>query len=306
MNSKSPVLLIAFNRPDTTQKVFNSIKAYQPKKLYVAIDGPRHGVQGERDRCKAVLDITSNVDWDCDSQYLVREKNLGCQLGVYSAISWALENEDRIIIIEDDIVAVPAFFSFANVLLEKYKDDERIAMISANQYTSMPDISDDYVFTKYGHIWGWATWKRVWDNFDMNLPYLENDIETNYLKQIGLQGDELNHFIKRARTIQNSIENGTMNTWDSQFGYFRLRNQLISIAPRVNLASNIGTTSSRTGKSNVVNRHFYPSDNNFVLNMHPQIIECSTRYDKHHFRKHINKKKPLFKRLLKKVFNSKF
>ena len=143
---EAPVLLIAFNRPDTTKIAFESIRQVKPKKLYVAIDGPRSNKQGEVTLCKQVVKITQNVDWECDANYLIRENNLGCKHAVTGAIDWALKNEDRIIVIEDDIVAVPAFFSYAEKLLEKFKDDERIAMISANQYTPI-EMENDYLFT---------------------------------------------------------------------------------------------------------------------------------------------------------------
>ena len=129
-NCEAPVLLIAFNRPNTTREVFESIRKVRPEKLYVAIDGPRHYKQGESDVCEQVIEITKNVNWKCETKYLIREKNLGCKYGVSGAISWALENEESVIVIEDDIVPVSSFFYFAEALLEKYKNDERIAMIS--------------------------------------------------------------------------------------------------------------------------------------------------------------------------------
>ncbi len=165
----APVLLIAFNRPDTTEQVFQKIREVKPLKLYVAIDGPRENKEGEAELIEKVKKIVREVDWECDVKHLFREKNVGCKMGVYGAISWALENEDRIIVIEDDIIAVPSFFYFADELLERYKDDNRIAMISANNYTPLNDTSD-YLFTKYGHIWGWATWKEYGINLIWSFP----------------------------------------------------------------------------------------------------------------------------------------
>lgn len=300
---ETPVLLIAFNRPDTTMIVFDTIREVRPKKLYVAIDGPRSNKKDEAELCKQVLHITQNVDWECDAQYLIREKNLGCKLGVTGAIRWALTNEDRVIVIEDDIVAVPAFFSYAQELLEKYKDNERIAMISGNQYTPI-EMDNDYLFTKYGHIWGWATWKRVWNKFDVNLPDLKSDIENGKISEIGLSKKEKNYLQKYAKNILSLISDKSINTWDYQFAYFRIRNQLLSIAPRTNLASNIGIDSSRTDAKSLINRHYYPADDSFILTKHPAIIECNTVYDKHHFKKHINRKTSLIKRAYRKVLKN--
>lgn len=303
-NLEAPVLLIGFNRPDTTQQVFDKIREVQPAKLYFAVDGPRHNQEGEAELVANVKQIVKQVDWQCNVKCLFRGNNLGCKFGVSGAISWALENEDRVIIVEDDIVAVPSFFHFAEELLEKYKDDDRIAMISGNNYTPINTIKCDYLFSKYGHIWGWATWKRVWDKFDVNLPYLKEDIEKEYLKTLGLQTEEMKYFEKYARNILYLIENNKMNAWGYQFSYYRIRNSLLSIVPRVNLASNIGTTSSRTDNIALTNEHFYAADNNFNLSNHPDNVACDLDYDKHHFKKHINRKSPLITRIIRKALTT--
>lgn len=303
-NLEAPVLLIGFNRPDTIQQVFEKIREVQPAKLYVAVDGPRHNKVGEAELVEKVRQLVQQVDWQCNVKYLFRENNLGCKRGVSGAISWALENEDRVIIVEDDIVAVQSFFSFADELLEKYKDDERIAMISANNYTPLDFMTSDYLFSKYGHIWGWATWKKVWDKFDVDLPYLKEDLQKGFLKTIGLPKDEMRYFEKYAKKIIFLKENNTVNTWDYQFAYYRIRNSLLSIVPRVNLASNIGTTSSRTDIIDLINKNYYAADNSFILSEHPDKVECDLEYDKHHFKNHINRKSPLIRRIISKALRT--
>lgn len=298
---KSAVLLICFNRPDTTKVVFESIRKVEPKKLYVAIDGPRINKPEENDLCAQVLQITKNVDWVCDAEYLIRDKNLGCKIGVTTAISWALTNEDRIIIIEDDIVAAPAFFYFADEMLEKYKNEKEIAAVSANNYTPMEDIQNDYFFSKHGHIWGWATWKRAWEPFDVEVPYIQSDIENGHLKTLNLETQELKYFNKRAKKINDQIKNGRINTWDYQYAYYRLRNELLSIVPKVNLASNIGINSSRTNSKSKTNTNYYPAITDFIVQNHPDKVECNLIYDRHHFKAHINKKAPFIKRVIFRI-----
>lgn len=296
-----PVLLIAFNRPDTTAIVFQKIREAKPNKLYVAVDGPRKEKLGEDILCQEVIDITKQIDWNCEAKYLIQEKNLGCGLGVTKAISWIFETEEMAIILEDDIVAVQSFFNFAEELLVKYKDEEKVAMISANNYTPDYSMTEDYVFTKYGHIWGWATWKRVWDKFDINVPYIEDDLKNKKLKRNEISKQEYAYFKKYAQMILKSINNKTINTWDYQFAYFRISNNLLSIAPRVNLASNIGTASSRTDSVAKINKNYYPADESFILYNHPIRIECNFNYDKTHFKIHINKKTPLIKRIVRRL-----
>lgn len=296
-NCEAPVLLIAFNRPDTTKEAFESIRKVKPEKLYVAIDGPRFDKQGEVELCKQVVKITKKVDWKCETKYLIREKNVGCKYGVSGAISWALENEDRVIVIEDDIIPVPSFFYFVEELLEKYKNEDRIAMISGNNYTPLDNMNVDYTFSKYGHIWGWATWKRVWDKFDVEIPEIHQEINSNLSKMSFINKKEQRYYNKYFKKLASKIIEKTENTWDSQFAFFRNQNNLLSIVPKFNLCSNIGEISSRTDTVASSNDFYYPSNDSYVLEKHPSKVTCNLEYDTYHFKKHIDSKS-----FLEKVF----
>lgn len=290
LNIKTPVVLIAFNRPETTKKAFEAIRSVQPKKLFVAIDGARDHKPDEAALCKEVLEITKNIDWDCEAQYLVREKNLGCKYGVTGGISWALENEESVIVIEDDIVPVPSFFSFAEELLEKYKNEDNIVMISGNNYTPLDSVKDDYTFSQYGHIWGWATWKNKWEKFNVEVPEIYNAVETHFDKMQFITKQERNFFSKYFTKLASRMKAKTENAWGPQFMFYRFNNNLLSIVPNVNLASNIGENSSRAEDNHSKPmEHYYASDSNFRLKKHPENIAWNKEYDAYHFKNHIDK-----------------
>jgi hypothetical protein len=299
-NCGAPVLLIAFNRPNTTREVFDSIRKVKPEKMYVAIDGPRVHKDGESDLCKQVIEITKKVDWKCETKYLIRDKNLGCKYGVSGAISWALENEDSVIVIEDDIVPVASFFYFAEELLEKYKNDERIGMISGNNYTPLEHMDVDYTFSQYGgHIWGWAIWKRAWAKFDVEVPSIQKEVDSNLVSMNFVNKKEKTYYKRYFKKLASRIEKKTENTWDSQFRFFLLQKNLLSIVPKVNLCSNIGETSSRTNSVAKTSDIYYPSFDNFVLEKHPKTVIRNLEYDTYHFKNHINAQSFLEKVLYK-------
>ena len=299
---KTPILLIAYKRPDTTKKVLEAISRVKPNKLYISQNIPSKMANlDEVNSCNEVERLFLEIDWECELFFNKWHVHKPAKESICDAISWVFNSEDRVIIIEDDVVAVPSFFFYSEELLEKYKDDERIAMISGNNYTPIKEISSDYFFTKYGHIWGWATWKRVWDKFDVNLPFLENDITSGFDKINYLTKDEFKYFKKRWKHLFEKINNDTINTWDYQFSYFRMINNLISIAPRVNLVSNIGLFSSRTGNTSKNNDNYVPADSDFILLKHPAEIRISLEYEKYHFKKIINKKSPLSQRVYRKI-----
>lgn len=306
MNEKinAPILLIAFNRPDTTQVVFNKIRELQPRKLYVAIDGPRTSKVNEATLCKNVEEITKNVDWECDAHYLIREKNLGCKHAVSGAISWVFEKEESVIILEDDIVPSLSFFTFAEEMLIKYATDDRIVMISGNNYTPLQVNDADYLFSKYGHIWGWATWKRAWAKFDVNVPDIHEAINSNLSGLNFTSSNEKRFYLNYFKSMQKRVIAGSINAWGPQYTFYRFNNNLLSIVPKVNLCSNIGVESSREEASTIQNSNsnYYPADNNFIVKKHPDHVFLNVEYDRLHFKNHINNRKsPIWKRIFKKI-----
>src|SRR5690606_34366060 len=131
-------------------------------------------------------------------------------------------------------------------LLEKYRDNENIAMISGNNYSPINSIEDDYLFSKYGHIWGWVTWKRVWDKFDVDDQEIFKAVRNNF-DEIEFDNESERRFYDRYfRKLSAKMLRNEENAWGPQFSFFRFQNKLLSIVPKTNLASNIGETSSRT------------------------------------------------------------
>jgi len=246
---ETPILFLIFNREDTTQKVFDAIRRQKPKYLFVAADGARKNKLGETEKCQRVRDIIKQVDWDCELKTLFRDENLGCKLAVSSAITWFFENVEQGIILEDDCLPDPSFFPYCEELLDKYKDDARIGHIGGNNF--LPDIIDkniSYDFSSYSHIWGWASWRRVWKNYDVNFPFWDEHKEKRSL--LFCNKPEEMYF---SSFISDVINNNGINTWDTQYLFsLRLQNQL-SVYPSVNLVTNIGLgdiTASHTTKKN--------------------------------------------------------
>lgn len=302
---KAPVLLIAFNRPDTTEIVFQNIREAQPSKLYIALDGARSHKPGEAGLRDQVLEITKKVDWACEAKYLIRDNNLGCKLSVSGAISWVLDSEDRVIVIEDDIVLNSSFYRFADDLLYKYQFQEEVAMISASNFTPVKSESD-YFFSMYGHIGGgWATWKRVWDKFDVSVPQLKEAILNDCSKMNFVNKGEQKYYKKYFNKLYSDIQSGKDNYWGPQFLFFRRNNNLLSIVPRVNMSTNIGLYSARAGDRSLKskNNFWVPAFSLEILN-NPDHIVWNTEYDRIHFKKYVNREASLLTRIFRKALRT--
>lgn len=228
----TPVLFIVFNRPDTTQEVFNVIRKVKPKKLFISADGARNS--SELTLCDKTREIIKQVDWDCEVMTLFQETNLGCKLGVSTAINWFFNNVDEGIILEDDCLPSKSFFTFCEYMLNKYRYDDEVMHIGGVNF--LPEMKESYYFSRYNCIWGWATWKRAWEKYDVNMQNFPKFKEEKLINRIFS-----NKIIKLywmslfSQAFKNKID-----TWDYQWTFAVWNNNGISILPGVNLISNIG------------------------------------------------------------------
>ena len=246
----TPVLFLVFNRPDTTKQVFEAIRKAKPSRLYVAADGPRADKSGEAEKVEQVRQIATNVDWDCEVKTLFREKNLGCRVGVSSAIDWFFENEEEGIILEDDCLPSQSFFWFCEELLKQYRRDTRVMHIGGCNPIDRQLVSNTYYFSKYNRIWGWASWRRAWKYFDVTIKQWQEFKEKKLHYQL-FDSIEAKIWEKKWDSVYCS----QVDTWDFQWFFCRLI-QGKAIIPRTNLVSNIGFNEYAT--------HTFDADNSLA------------------------------------------
>ena len=232
-SNSTPVLFLIFNRPDLTRKTFEKIRTYKPKRLFIAADGPRAGHPGEEALCKQCIEATQCIDWDCEVHRLERKENLGCRVAVSSAISWFFDHVEEGIILEDDCMPDPSFFSFCSEMLEYYRDAENIGIVSGDNFLERP-CPDSYYFTSYPQIWGWATWRRVWRHYDVDIAAWNGNPRSlaPHIKRRRVRS----HFAGRF----NSVKWGGKDTWDFQLVHLCFSRGLYCINPAKNLVTNIG------------------------------------------------------------------
>ena len=242
-NFDIPILLIIFNRLDTTIQVVDSIRTIQPSKLYIASDGPRKNREGEDEIVKAVRDyVLKSVDWNCEVKTLFHNENLGCGQGPAQAITWFFENEEMGIILEDDCIPSKSFFPYCEELLAKYKDDNRIYHIAGQNPLTLTKSPYSYYFARIQHCWGWASWKRAWNNFSFELNDLDDFIDNNIINKIFPHKNAQKFWLDLFKNIPNV----KIDFWDYQWTYAIFKNNGLCINPTKNLVSNIGFNQNAT------------------------------------------------------------
>ncbi|GGM96519.1 hemolytic protein HlpA [Dyadobacter beijingensis] len=246
----SPVLLNIFNRPDTTQRVFEKIREGKPGKLYIAADGPRPDRENENVLCEETRKVIK-IDWDCEVHYLYRNENLGCKMSMSGGIKWFFENEPEGIVLEDDCLPGEDFFRFCDTLLEKYRYDTRVAHIAGTRMAQGRKFGDaSYYFSKFTHIWGWASWRRVWENYDENLTRMDGFVEQGLFSYV-YDNKKVTDMLTRTLKL---VRDNAIDTWDYQYLFLNFWNNSLCICPNVNLISNIGFDTRATHTTDKANK----------------------------------------------------
>lgn len=241
---RTPVLLIAFNRPETTQAVVDRLLEVGAENVYVCVDGARPGNESDHEDVARVQEIIRSSAWPKRVLHRFRGENLGCRKGVTDAINWFFENETEGIILEDDCLPDSSFFEFSSELLERYREDFRIGAISGTtHFPSSPETQEAYKFVRYPHQWGWATWRRAWEKYDSELSTWDSLNSKITLRSVS-GGSKL--FPVFWRNQIEKVKSKQIDTWDYIWFYSFWRAGFLAVSPRVNLVTNIGFGQSAT------------------------------------------------------------
>jgi len=278
---ETPILLIIFNRPEITRQVFNKLNELKPKYLFVAADGPRKDRPEEMAKCLATREIIKQIDWDCELKTLFREENLGCRLGVSSAIDWFFKNVEQGIILEDDCLPNDSFFEFSQTLLNYYQKDTRVMHISGDNFQAGIKRGDSsYYFSRFNHVWGWATWRRAWQLYDLEMKTFAEFKDNNLIANVWSNKKIQKCWLKIFKTASEK----KIDTWDFQWEYAIVKNNGLCILPKVNLVSNIGFAADATHTKLESDLANLPTA---VLGpmVHPNFVLVDEQADWHSFKK---------------------
>jgi len=233
----TPVALLVFNRPETTARVFAAIREAKPPQLLVVADGPRSGRPDDVQKCAEVRRIVEQVDWPCTVLQDYADVNFGCKMRVSSGLDWVFSKVEEAIILEDDCLPDPTFFRFCQEMLALYRHDERIMMISGtNLLGEWKSTVQSYHFSNNGGIWGWASWHRAWQYYDVNMSLWWEP--ASRLKVSDVLGGG-SRFRRRAIEFDRAAA-GKVDTWDYQWSFVQLLRSGLTVVSAVNLVSNIG------------------------------------------------------------------
>lgn len=231
----TPVLFLLFNRPQVTAHVFDEIRKQKPKYLFIAADGPRENNINDARFCVETRAVVSKIDWDCEVKTLFSDENMGCGKAVAAGITWFFEHVEAGIILEDDCMPNSSFFTYCEAMLNTFRDNQEVMMVCGTSYQPKPLNSDSYYFSRYPHVWGWATWKRAWAQYDLSLGAVSVEKRAAVINRVFANKRERRFWENNLDMIVNGLD-----TWDYQWMYWIWENNGVCIIPWRNMIANIG------------------------------------------------------------------
>ncbi len=287
------VAIVFFNRDDSLKEVFERVRTAKPSKLFLIQDGARANREGEYEDILKCRKVFENIDWECEVYRNFSEENLGCGRRVSSGISWVFEHVDRAIILEDDCIIEPTFIPFCAELLEKYKDDCRVSMISGlNHFNDWDCGGNSYFFTKTGAIAAWATWKRAWEEFDLTVSRIEDPYTQKLLLTEFGHKRAAEIRVRQWLKIREKQKNGeTVRFWGPQWGFTKYAGNGLVIVPANSLSSNVGVNAKATFSGGglefmpkQMRGWFFQKTRPMVFPLtHPKALLCDREYDKKYY-----------------------
>jgi hypothetical protein len=277
----TPVVLIIFNRPHTTERVFEAIRTARPRTLFVIADGARADRSGEAELCRATRAVVlDNVDWECDVRTDLSSENLGCAARVVSGLNWVFGQVEQAIILEDDCVPTPSFFLFCESLLERYRDDTRVMAIGGDNFQGGVRRSPySYHFSKYPYVWGWATWRRAWQRYDPAISSWPTFRRSPEFAARCQDAGERRYW----SGCFDRVHGGARDIWDYQWLHAMWLHDGLNVEPEVNMVTNIGVgtgTNLALEDESVIN---LPTADIWEIK-HPPTVAAHAQADRHVYR----------------------
>ncbi|MCC7145355.1 MAG: hypothetical protein IT443_02825 [Phycisphaeraceae bacterium] len=237
MSLHTPMALIIFNRPDLAGQALVRIARARPSRLLVIADGPRKDRPGEAELCDQTRALLDKVDWPCQIDRNFSPVNMGCGKRIASGLDWVFAQVEEAIILEDDCVPEDSFFPYCQELLRHYRDDQRVMCVSGDNFQHGRERTPySYYFSRYAHIWGWATWRRAWRHFDHAMTSWPTFRDSGMMRQILEAPAEQDYWTN----IYNRMHAGTHDVWSYMWQYAIWSQGGLTACPRVNLVSNVG------------------------------------------------------------------
>lgn len=231
----APIILFTYNRPEHTAQTVHALKnnyLSRQSDLIIYADGPKD--QRDHPDIMAVRDYLHTIKGFKSIEIIERDKNWGLADSIIDGVTTVINNYDRAIILEDDIVTSPFFLQYMNDALSFYNEEKKVMHISAYIDPIGRPLPSTF-FSQICSCWGWATWADRWSKFNNNPHSLYDKIKSNN-KLYAFDLDNSGIFLPQL--LANIY--GTRKTWAILWQASVFLENGLALHPGQTLTKNIG------------------------------------------------------------------
>ncbi|QWX84356.1 glycosyltransferase family 2 protein [Cellulophaga sp. HaHaR_3_176] len=246
LKENAPIVLFTYNRIDEIKKTIHALKANYlalESELYIFSDGPK----SDKDEAKVfeVRNFIATVDGFKKVKVIESQKNKGLANSIIEGVTSIINQHEKVIVLEDDLVTSKNFLNYMNQALEFYNNADDVISISGFtlKLKGLENHNKDYYYGVRASSWGWGCWRNKWNSVDWELKDYKNFISNKEeIKQFNEGGSDM------AGMLNNQV-NGVIDSWAIRFCFHQFKNNMKTVFPTVSKLISIGFSENATHTS---------------------------------------------------------
>ncbi len=236
MQKLAPIALFVYNRPEHTRRTIKFLQANllaEESRLYIFADAAK--TEKEVEAVKEVETIIFGIDGFKSTKIIRQKQNLGLAQSIINGVTELVNTYGKVIVFEDDLLSSPYTLRYFNEALDRYESESKLMHISAYMYPLIDadDLPETFLYRAV-HSWGWATWKRAWDEFNPDIDDLISKFDEEKIFAFAIEGKM--NFWKQMKEFRN----GKNNSWAIRWYASVFLNNGLSLNPTRSMINNIG------------------------------------------------------------------
>jgi len=294
MQNLSPIALFVYNRPEHTRRTLSYLKnnlLADESRLYIFSDAAK--TDTDKAKVDEVRALIRDVEGFKSVKVIERNENLGLANSIIAGVSQLVNEYEKVIVFEDDLLSSPNTLTYFNQALDRYAGTDKVMHIGAYMYPLTGNFLPQTFFYRAATSWGWATWARAWKHFEPDVDKLISQFDQKKILQFSIEGNM--NFWKQIQEFKSGKNNSWAIRW---YASIFLRGGL-TLNPAKSLIQNIGNDGSgiHSNKENM----YQVAINKEAITEFPTVIEENPQAHlviKHFLR---NRKGTLLQRLVRFV-----
>jgi hypothetical protein len=245
MQNLAPIALFVYNRPEHTRRTISYLKKNllaDESRLFIFSDGPK--TEADKAKVEEIRQMAKEVTGFKSVKLITRKENLGLANSIISGVTKLVNEYDKVIVFEDDLLSSRYTLQYFNEGLNRYANEEKVMHIGAYMYDLTDKSLPETFFYRAATSWGWATWARAWKEFEPDIDKLLKQFDKQKIHWFSIESSM--NFWKQMQQFKA----GKNNSWAIRWYASIFLNNGLTLNPSRSFIHNIGHDGSGVHSNN--------------------------------------------------------